>query len=206
MAQCLFICDVNLSIEEDLSMLLVKEYDLKTHIKGYYPYMTKWTPKNGEILKVRTQPEKEYEKYAVAVETCGDVVGHLSKGRSARFAKTISYFLPASNEGCYRVEVTGKRVNSGDGEGLQIPYILHFSGEAKFVSKLKDILPQCKNQVFVFIFFPIVTVYVRKFGLARAFFGQRPKKNVQISEKLKLSEFGSSSIKHRSLLMQTQGT
>ena len=69
MAQCLFICDVNLSIEEDLSMLLVKEYDLKTHIKGYYPYMTKWTPKNGAILKVRTQPEKEYEKYAVAVET-----------------------------------------------------------------------------------------------------------------------------------------
>ena len=154
MAQCLFICDVNLSIEEDLSMLLVKEYDLKTHIKGYYPYMTKWTPKNGAILKVRTQPEKEYEKYAVAVETCGDVVGHLSKGRSARFAKTVSYFLPASNEGCYRVEVTGKRVNSGDGEGLQIPYILHFSGEAKFVSKLKDILPQCKNQVFVFIFLP----------------------------------------------------
>ena len=40
MVQCLFICDVNLSIEEDLSILLVKEYDLKTHIKGYHAYMT----------------------------------------------------------------------------------------------------------------------------------------------------------------------
>ena len=104
MAQCLFICDVNLSKEEDLSILLVKEYDLNTHIKGYHAYMTKWTPKNGEILKARPEPEKDYDKYAVAVERCGDVVGHLSKGTSARFAKTVSYFLRASNENCSRVE------------------------------------------------------------------------------------------------------
>ena len=104
--------------------------------------MTKWTPKNGEILKARPEPENEYDKYAVAVERCGDVVGHLSKGRSARFNKTVSYFLRASNENRCRVEVTGKRVNLGDGEGLQIPCILHFSGETKFFSKLKDILQQ----------------------------------------------------------------
>ena len=56
MAQCLFIYDVNLSTEEDLSKFLVMEYDLKTHIKGYHAYMTKWTPKNTEILKVRPEP------------------------------------------------------------------------------------------------------------------------------------------------------
>ena len=131
-----------LFIEEDLSMLLVKEYDLKTHIKGYHAYMTKWTHKNGEILKARPQPENQYDEYAVAVERCGDVVGHLSKERSVRFAKTVSYFLRASNENCCRIEVRGKRVNLGDGEGLQIPCTLHFSGKAKFTSKLKDILPQ----------------------------------------------------------------
>ena len=68
MTQCLFICDVNLSIEEDLSILLVKEYDLKIHIKGYHAYMTKWTPKNGEILKARPESENEYDKYEVAVD------------------------------------------------------------------------------------------------------------------------------------------
>ena len=104
--------------------------------------MTKWTPKNGEILKARPESENEYDKYAVAVERCGDVVGHLSKRRSARFAKSISYFLRASNENCSRVDVTGKRLHLGDRKGLQIPCILHFSGEAKFVRKLKDILPQ----------------------------------------------------------------
>ena len=131
-----------MSIEEDLSILLVKEYDLKTHIKGYHAYMTKWTPKNGEILKARPEPKSKHNKYAIAVERCGDVVGHLSKVRSARFAKTVSHFLRASNENCCRVEVTGKRANLGDGEGLQIACILYFSGEAKFVSKLKYILPQ----------------------------------------------------------------
>ena len=104
--------------------------------------MTKWTPKNAEILKARPEPDNEYGKCAVAVERFGDVPGHLSKGKSAGFAKTVSYFLRASNENCCRVEVTGERVNLGDGEGLQIPSILHFSAEAKFVSKLKDILPQ----------------------------------------------------------------
>ena len=104
--------------------------------------MTKWTSKNGEIFKARPEPENEYDKYAVAVERWGDVIGHLPKRMSARFAKPVSYFLCASNENCCRVEVTDKRVNLGDVEGLQIPCVLHFSGEAKFVSKLKDILPQ----------------------------------------------------------------
>ena len=57
MVQWLFICNVNLSTEEDLSILLVKECDLKTHIKGHHVYMTKWTPKNEEILIA--QPETE---------------------------------------------------------------------------------------------------------------------------------------------------
>ena len=88
----MFICKVNLSIEEDLSILLVKEYDLKIHIEGYHTYMTKWTPKNAEILKARPEQENEYGKYAVAVERFGDVPGHLSKGKSAGFAKTVFVF------------------------------------------------------------------------------------------------------------------
>ena len=76
------------------------------------------------------------------------MIGNLSEGRSARFARTVSYFLRASNENYCRVEVTGKRVNLGDGEGLQIPCILHFSGEAKFVSKLKD-MPSDMPSVFI---------------------------------------------------------
>ena len=52
---------------------------------------------------------------------------YLFKGRSACFVETVLYFLRASNENCCRVEVTDKRVNLSDGEGLQIPCILLFS-------------------------------------------------------------------------------
>ena len=46
--------------------------------------LTKRAPENGEILEARPEPGKEYDKYAVAGERCGDVVGHLSKGRSPK--------------------------------------------------------------------------------------------------------------------------
>ena len=68
--------------------------------------MTKWTPKNGEILKAPPEPENEYDKYAATFERCADVVGHLPKLRSARFTKTVPYFLRPSNENCCHVEVT----------------------------------------------------------------------------------------------------
>ena len=103
--------------------------------------MTIWEPKNGEFLKTRLEPENEFDKYAVAVIKNSVVVGHLTKGKTGRFAKTISFFLRASKDNSCKVEVTGKRVNLGDGHGLQIPCNLHFTGHANFINKLKEILP-----------------------------------------------------------------
>lgn len=140
MAQCLNIEDMNFSIEEDLPILLIKEYDVKSHIKGYHAYMNIWEPTIGEVLKARLEPENEFDKFAVAVEKSGAVVGHLAKGKSGRFAKTISFFLRANHENSCSVEVKGKRVNLGDGEGLQIPCTLHFTGETRYIDKLRDIL------------------------------------------------------------------
>ena len=54
--------------------------------------MTKWTPKNGEVLKPQPELENEYHKYAVAVERCSDVVGYLSKGKSATFGQNRFVF------------------------------------------------------------------------------------------------------------------
>ena len=73
-----------------------------------------------------------------------------------RLAKTVLYFLGTSNENCCRVELTGKRVNLGDGEGLQIPFIIQFFREAKFVSKLQDILSQLMLKSSICLrFFPV---------------------------------------------------
>ena len=84
------------------------------------------------------------------------MVGHLTKGKTDRFSKTISFFLRASDGNCCHVEVTGKRVNLGDGERLQIPCTLHFTGEVKYVNKLKFLSP-------------FVIMNARKFELASVF-------------------------------------
>ena len=93
--------------------------------------MVKWNPILGEFIKARLEPENEFNKFAVAFEKCDVVVGHLSKGKTGRIAKTASFFLRGGNENSCKVGVTGKRVNLGDGEGLQIPCKLHFTGHTK---------------------------------------------------------------------------
>ena len=73
--------DHRLQLEEDLPILLIKEYDVKSHIKGHHAYMNIWEPTIGEVLKARLEPENEFDKFAVAVEKRGAVVGHLAKGK-----------------------------------------------------------------------------------------------------------------------------
>ena len=42
-------------------------------------------------------------KFAVAVEKCGVVAGHLSKGKTVSFAKTVTLFLRANNGSCCHI-------------------------------------------------------------------------------------------------------
>ena len=99
--------------------------------------MTLWEPKNGEFLETRCEPENELDKYAVAVIKNSVVVRHLAKGKTGRFARTISFFLRVSNDNSCKVEVTGKRVNLGDGHGLQIPCNLSFTRNFTAIDAMK---------------------------------------------------------------------
>ena len=63
-------------------MLLLKEYELNSHIKGYHAYMMKWNPTLGEFLKARLEPDNEFDKFAVAIKKCDVVAGHLSKRKA----------------------------------------------------------------------------------------------------------------------------
>ena len=59
---------------------------------------------------------------------------------SLRFvAKLVSvHYLRSHPQANCTAKVTGKRFNLGDGEGLQVPCILQFTGERKFISVLKE--------------------------------------------------------------------
>ena len=66
------------------------------------------------------------------------IVGHLKKGKSGCFAKTIFYLLQSHPQTNCTAEVTGKRFNLVDGQGLQVPCNLQFTGERTFISVLKE--------------------------------------------------------------------
>ena len=77
------------------------------------------------------------DKFAVCVKINENVEGHLKKGTSGRFPKTIFYFLRSDAYSSAWAKVTGKRCNLGNGEGMQVPCKLSLSGQPKFVSLLR---------------------------------------------------------------------
>ena len=97
--------------------------------EGHHVYKDIWAPELGEHLEVQCEPENLGN---------GTIVGYLKKGKSGRFAKTIFYYLRSHPQANCTAKVTGKRFNLGDGEGLQVPCILQFTGERKFISVLKE--------------------------------------------------------------------
>ena len=66
------------------------------------------------------------------------MVGHLPLGKNGKFVKTIFYSLRVDPYGKCNITVTGKAVNLHDGNGMQVPCILHLSGQKSMVEILKQ--------------------------------------------------------------------
>ena len=125
--------------QDDLPIIVISQMLHKTEIKGHHVYKDVWSPEMGEELEVHCEPDNVVDKYAVCLKTKdGKIVGHLKKGKSGRFAKTIFYFLRSHAEAGCTAKISGKRFNLGDGEGLQVPCVLNLEGENKFVNILKE--------------------------------------------------------------------
>ena len=125
-------------LQDQLSVVLITTLDLKTFIKGHHVFKDKWTPKQGEKLDVLMEPDNRMDNLAVCVKINDKIVGHLKKGISGRFQKTIFYFLRSNAYSSAWTKVTGKRWNLGNGEGMQVHCKLSLSGQPKFVSLVKN--------------------------------------------------------------------
>ena len=64
----------------------------------------------------------------------------MSLGKTGNFAKTFFYFLRADKYSICEVEITGKPLNLGDGEGMEVPCKLKLTGRSKFVNILQNSL------------------------------------------------------------------
>ena len=112
---------------DDTIMSSKIEIEIESFVMGYHAYRFDWKPRVGTVLEAIPEPTNPIDKYAVCMLLGDKVVGHLKRGKSGRFAKTISYFLQADPCSSCRVIIKGKAVNLGDGEGMQVPCKLMIS-------------------------------------------------------------------------------
>ena len=142
------------SLSNDTLILITreKELDIKSFIMGFHEYRTIWKPQENEVLHACMEPTNKKDKFDVAVighKTFA--LGHLVKGKSGRFSKTIFYFLRTSEyHGC-SVRVIGKAVNKGDDKSMKIQCNLISQGQSEFV----DILSQeRKKHMYIYLKLP----------------------------------------------------
>ena len=78
----------------------------------------------------------------VVVDNENNVIGHLPKGESRKYAKTIFYFLKTDPLNICHVKITGMGVNLGGNKGMRIPCLLQFTGNCKMMNVLQELI--CK--------------------------------------------------------------
>ena len=101
-----------------------------------------WAPLLGEVLQCRMKPDNAVGKYVVAAMNKHRVVGHLMKGKSRKFSKTVFFFLRTNKINSATVKITGKAVNKGKGMGMEVSCSITFTGSKPMLDKLKEILHQ----------------------------------------------------------------
>ena len=120
-----------------MPLVTIKEFETESVIKGYQAYLNDGAPILGENVSIRPEPKNEIDEYAVAVTTDTRVTDHLKKGKTGRYAKTDFDFLRTNPMNAARITVTGKSVNFGNGQGLQIPCTILFKREEIYIEVLK---------------------------------------------------------------------
>ena len=128
-------------INDEYSILIIITSDMmvKSFVKGYHAYKDLWKPFINEELTTAMEPDNVVDKHAVCVKKNSVIVGHLPLDKDGRFAKMIFYFLREDRYAECKVIITGKEVNLGVGERMQVPRLLKISGAKNMLQIL------CKN-------------------------------------------------------------
>ena len=129
--------------KEPMEVILLTYFEIESTVMGFHVYRNNREPVIGEVLKTCMEPQNEVDKCAAAVvDNESNVIGHLPKGKSGKYAKTIFYFLKTDPFNICHVKITGKAVNLGDNKRMKIPCLLQFTGNCKMMNILQELI--CK--------------------------------------------------------------
>ena len=123
--------------EHSNAIIITADMTVKSFVKGFLAYKDQWRPVINKELTTAMEPDKAFDMYAVCVKKNNVIVGHLPLGKDGRFAKMIFYFLRADKYAECKVIITSKKVNLGDGNGMQVPCLLKISGTKNMLQILR---------------------------------------------------------------------
>ena len=151
-------------MNEELRIVTINSFETVSNVMGYRVYQGIWVPKIGETLSTEREPVNPKDKCAICIKKNECIVGRLPLGKTGTFAKTIFYFLRAYKYSICELEITGKPVNLGNGEGMQVPCKLKLTGRSKFENVLLKIPQKLKNKLHLIYCtflptFPSVQIY-----------------------------------------------
>ena len=73
-----------------IPIIKVKGYQIESFVMGYHMmYRNIWSPKEKDILNTEIEPSNVMDKFAVVIKNNTATVGHLPKGKTGRFCKTV---------------------------------------------------------------------------------------------------------------------
>ena len=101
-------------------------------------------------------------------------MGHLKKGGTSIFAKTIFFFLKGNPYSKAKTVTSGCRCSLGDGEGLQVPCKLKLVALRKFIDLMQDELIKLKEIIMQNKFFSLLSAVFSALSLLyRGIFASR---------------------------------
>ena len=121
------------------------EYD--SFARGYHAYMDIWNPLIGEILKCKREPTNEVYKHAVPTMRSNSLGKELVVGYIPQNILKISSMLLMIPSPSIEVEVVSKRLNPGDGYGMEIPVEYRFYDQENIVQWLTKKLKTVKKEL-----------------------------------------------------------
>ena len=123
--------------KEPMEIILLTYIEIESTLVGFHVYRKNWEPVLGEVLKTCMEPQNE------VVDNENNVIGHLPKGKSEKYAKTICCFLKTDPLNICHVKITRKALNLGDNKRMKIPCVLQFTGNYKMINMLQEL--NCKS-------------------------------------------------------------
>ena len=132
-------------------IILLTYFEIESTVMGFHVvHRNNWDPSFiGEVLKTCMELRNKVNKYAVAVvDNENNVIGHLLKEKSGKYAITMFYFLKTDPLNICQVKITGKAVNWGDSKGMRIPCLLQITGNCKMINILPELICKLKKLLF----------------------------------------------------------